>query len=243
VGQVANLSHLAATGLTYLPWSLLMSRLLFALLLMAMGVPLLPAQPGDKIVLFNGKDLDGWVVEGAGEHKDKDQVKKVWNVRDGLLVCEGKGYGFLRYGKKEFSDFLFHLEYRMAKKCNSGIGIRTVPFDPKNSMATRPSYACYEIQLLDDAGKPPTKHSTGSLYRYVAPASNPVKPAGEWNTLEIQCVGPHIQLTLNDQKIIDVDQSTIDEIKKNPLKGYVCLQNHGGTIEFRNLYVRELPSK
>src|SRR5262249_14507327 len=108
-------------------------------------------------------------------------------------------------------DFAFHVEYRMTKPlkgtCNSGIGIRTVPFDPKRSKATRPSYAAYEIQLLDDAGKPPNKHGSGSLYRYVAPSANPVKPAPEWNTVDVECVGPRIRIWINGQKVIDADQS------------------------------------
>jgi 3-keto-disaccharide hydrolase len=128
----------------------------------------------------------------------------------------------------------------MTPKCNSGIGIRTIPFDPKKNPATRPSYAAYEVQLLDDAGKPPNNKSSGSLYRYVAPSANPVKPAPEWNEIDIECVGPRIKITINGQKIIDVDQSKIDEIKNKPLKGYVCLQNHGGRIEFRNVRIREL---
>lgn len=199
------------------------------------------AQPFDGIELFNGKDLDGWVVEGVKEFKDKEgKVTPVWSVREGFLVCEGKGLGFLRYGKKEFGDFALHLEYRMAPKCNSGIGIRTIPFDPKKSVASRPSYASYEIQLLDDAGKPPTKHSTGSLYRYVAPRANPVKPAPQWNAVDIECVGPRIRIHINGEQIIDVDQTTIAEIKNKPLKGYICLQNHGGHIEFRNLRIREI---
>jgi hypothetical protein len=196
-----------------------------------------------KISLFNGKDLDGWVAEGAKDYKDGDKLKQVWSVKDALLECDGKGFGFLRYAKQEFADFHFHLEYRMAPKCNSGVGIRTVPFDPKKSTATRPSYACYEIQLIDDFGKPPTKLSNASLYRYVAPASNPQKMAGEWNTLDIECAGPKIRIQLNGEKIIDFDQSTDEKLKKNPLKGYVCVQNHGGKIAFRNLWVREIKVK
>src|SRR5262249_869335 len=159
----------------------------------------------------NSKDLTGWVVEGVAEYKDGDQVKPVWQVRDGLLHCDGKGFGFLRYAEREFADFRLHLEFRMAPKCNSGIGIRTVPSAPKKTPATRPSYASYEIQLIDDAGKPPTKPSSGSLYRYVAPKSNPFKPAGQWNALVIECIGPHIRLTANGEEIINVDQTTIKE--------------------------------
>jgi hypothetical protein len=113
-------------------------------------------------------------------------------------------------------------------------------FDPKKSKDTRPSFYSYEIQILDDAGKPATKHSTGSLYRYVAPKVNSVRPAGEWNAMDIECIGPHLRITLNGEEIIKVDQRTIDEIKNKPLKGYVCLQNHGKKIEFRNLRIREI---
>jgi hypothetical protein len=201
------------------------------------------APRGKPLELFNGKDLEGWVAEGVKEYKDGDAVRPVWSVRDGVLFCDGKGFGFLRYARREFSDFTLHVEYRMVKKgaaCNSGIGIRTVPFDPKRSTATRPSYACYEIQLLNDSGKPPTAHSSGSLYRYVAPSSNPVKPAPAWNVLDVECVGPCIRVTMNGVKVIDVDQTTIARVKNNPLKGYVCLQNHGGKIEFRNIRIQEL---
>lgn len=195
----------------------------------------------DDVVLFNGKDLENWTAEGAKDFKNAEgKVIQVWTVRDGLLHCEGKGFGFLRYNKQEWSDFAFHVEYKMAAKCNSGIGIRTRDFDPKKSRDTRPSFYSYEIQLFDDGDKPPTVHSTGSLYRYVAPKVSAAKPPGEWNTMDIECRGPHIKVTLNEKLLIDVDQTTIEALKNKPLKGYVCLQNHGGTIDFRNVRIRDL---
>ena len=191
--------------------------------------------------LFNGKDLDGWVAEGRADYKDETgRLRPVWSVQDGLLTCAGNGYGFLRYDKRVFSDFALHVEYRMAPRCNSGIGIRTLPFDPKLSQETRPSYYGYEIQLLDDFGKPPDKHSSGSLYRYVAPRINAVKPALQWNAVDVECVGPRIRIQINGEEVINVDQRTVPEIKSKPLRGYVCLQNHGGNIEFRNLRIREI---
>src|SRR4051794_31319063 len=88
------------------------------------------AQGDNALPLFNGKDLDGWVVEGKGDFKDKTgKTLPVWSVKDGKLFCDGNGYGFLRYNKKEFADFALHVEYRMIQpkgSCNSGIGIRTV---------------------------------------------------------------------------------------------------------------------
>ena len=211
--------------------------------------PILLAQTNDAIELFNGKDLSGWVIEGPTEFDNKGNKEPIWVADNGMITCRvnnRKSYGFLRYDKKQFADFVFSLEYRLSEKeipkqspCNSGIGIRTGVYDPKKSDSP-PSRAGYEIQLLDDAMKNPDKHSTGSLYRYIAPSVKAVKPAPEWNKIEIECKGARIKVTLNGEKIIDVDQTTVEEIKNKPLKGYVCVQNHGGKVDFRNLRVKEL---
>lgn len=207
-----------------------------------------PIPTGNPTPLFNGKDLDGWTVEGKGEYVDKSSGKTlpIWSVKDGNLYCDGNGYGFLRYNKQEFGDFGLTVDYRMIspkKTCNSGIGIRTVPYDPKRGTETRPAGASYEIQLLDDAGTPPSKGGNASLYQHVAPKVNAAKPSPEWNTLEITCVGPQIKIRLNGELVIDYDQTTNDKTKDKPLKGYICLQNHGGKLEFRNLRVQELKAK
>ena len=211
--------------------------------------PILLAQTNDAIELFNGKDLSGWVIEGPTEFDNKGNKEPIWVADNGMITCRvnnRKSYGFLRYDKKQFADFVFSLEYRLSEKempkqspCNSGIGIRTGVYDPKKSDSP-PSRAGYEIQLLDDAMKNPDKHSTGSLYRYIAPSVKAVKPAPEWNKIEIECKGARIKVTLNGEKIIDVDQTTVEEIKNKPLKGYVCVQNHCGKVDFRNLRVKEL---
>ncbi len=197
------------------------------------------ASHSDEVQLFNGKDLDGWVAEGVKEFVQDGRTLPVWSVKDGHLVCTGKGFGFLRYDRRTFADFVFHVEFRMARGCNSGLGIRTRSFDPARSRATRPSFYSYEIQLFDDAGKPPSVHSSGSLYRYVAPRKNAILPAGEWNSMDVECDGLRIKVTLNGELIIDLDQSMVPELRQKPLAGYLCLQNHGGNIEFRSVRVVE----
>ena len=159
-------------------------------------------------------------------------------IANGHLVCRGKGFGFLRYDRGTFADFVFHVEFLMAPGCNSGLGIRTRSFDPARSQATRPSFHGYEIQLFDDAGKPPTVHSSGSLYRYVAPRKKAILPAGQWNSIDIKCAGPRIKVTLNGEPIVDLDQQIRETLRQKPLSGYVSLQNHGGNIEFREVRVK-----
>ena len=213
-----------------------------AMVMVLLVVSVLVASPAlaREISLFDGKTLDGWVAEGASTYTLEGKTLPVWTASDGTILCSGKGFGFLRYDRKEFADFTYHVEFRMAPKCNSGLGVRTTVFDPKQSRATRPSFHSYEIQLIDDAGKAPDVHSSGSLYRYVAPSESALNPAGEWNTIEVTCDGPRIKVVLNGKSVVDVDQTSIPAIKDKPRKGYVCLQNHGGTIAFRNIKVVEI---
>lgn len=194
------------------------------------------AMPAD--LLQNG--LDGWTVDGAREVQDGDQRVAVWTYADGVVTCFGKGFGFLRY-QKELADFRLALEYRFPKKGNSGIGIRTGTFT--GAASTRPSFAAYEVQLLSDAGTPPSPGACASLYRYVAPRVNASRPVGEWNSMVIECRGPRVRIIHNDVDVMDFDQTTKPETAAKPLRGNVCLQNHGSRVEFRKILLTELADR
>ena len=197
--------------------------------------------------LFNGRDLDGWVIESHADSEVHPDGRPVWSVKNGEIECDGLGFGFLRYAREPFADVTLRMEFRLGKPangepCNAGIGLRTGAFDRRRSRATRPSLRGYELQLLDDAGSPPSTHSSGSLYRYVAPRENAIRPAGEWNDLEVTLVGPRIRVVLNGRSIQDVDQGSVPQIRSKPLSGFFSLQNHGGPARFRNLRVRREPA-
>jgi hypothetical protein len=187
--------------------------------------------------IFNGRDLSGWTVDGRADYRDGQVRQPVWTVAEKEIRCAGRGFGFLRY-ERELSDFALRLEYRLAAKGNSGVGLRGPVFT--GPPATRPSLAGYEIQLLDDAGRPPSDRSTGSLYRYLAPSENPARAAGEWNELEVECRGPRIRVTLNGRVVQDMDQSRHEALAQKPLRGFVSLQNHGSPAAFRAVELREL---
>ncbi len=197
-------------------------------------VPLLLVRisDADEVTLFNAKDLDGWVAEGVEDFTKDGRTVPVWSVKDGHLVCTGKGFGFLRYDRRTFADFVLHVEFRMTPGCNSGIGIRTRPFEPARSRATRPSFYAYEIQLFDDAGKPPSVHSSGSLYRYVAPRKNAILPAGQWNSADIECVGSHIKVTLNSEVIVEVDQATVEALRQSRCVATFVFRTMAGQSSF-----------
>ena len=223
------------------------------LVLLAMLLnPASTARAGEFRDLFDGKSLDGWVVEGPA--KDKTG-RAMWSVRDGRIACLGEGFGFLRYDRQEFSDFTLRVEYRFnpapgsKAQGNSGLGIRTRRFDPARSRETRASYAAFEVQLLDDAGSPPSAHGTGSLYRYKSPTANPARTAPEWNTIEVACAGRRLTVRLNGQTVLEADQSELPDVKSKPsaapapkdkpLRGYVAIQSHSGLVEFRKVQIRE----
>jgi len=181
--------------------------------------------------LCNGRDLTGWVLVGQGE----------WNARDGEIVCAGKGGGWLRTARV-YQNFVLRLEYNIAPRGNSGIFVRA----PEQG---RSSQLGFEVQILDDAGKPPNNRSTGSLYEVAAPSKNRSRPAGEWNQVEILCHGTRVAVTLNGEKIVDIqtDDPALnarldDDHKANRrhTRGYIGLQDHGAPIRFRNIRLRTL---
>jgi hypothetical protein len=211
-----------------------------------------PARDEEFRDLFDGKSLDGWAVEGPAQDKTG---RMMWSVSDRRIACLGEAFGFLRYDRQEFSDFTLRVEYRFIpnperkQAANSGLGIRTGRFDPAHSRETRPSYAAFEVQLLDDAGSPPSAHGTGSLYRYKSPTANAARPAPEWNMIEVTCAGPMITVRLNGRTVLEADQSDLADVKTKPAtapapkdkprKGYVALQSHSGRVEFRKVQIRE----
>jgi hypothetical protein len=71
------------------------------------------------------------------------------------------------------------------------------------------------------------------------------KPVGEWNTFYIKMVGEKVTIKLNDQLV--VDNVTLENYweKDKPVypSGSIELQNHGNTLYFRNIFIRELPQK
>jgi hypothetical protein len=219
-----------------------MSRraLILSLLLIAFAPALAdePKGPAGFLPLFNGKDLNGWrVLDGKPE---------VWKVENGLLVVDGKNGGWLMT-EKEYANFELRLEFKMPEKGNSGVGLRS-PFEK----GKRPSQDGIEIQLLDDVwhkanykGLKPTQ-LTGSIYGVVPPSKDALKPVGEWNQMTIVAQGRHISVELNGTKIVDANLDNYkDRVKEHPgllrEKGYLGLQSHDGRVEFRNLYVKELP--
>jgi len=181
--------------------------------------------------LFNGKDLSGWTVMGNN--------KEAFSAKDGVLECNGKGGYWLR-SEKAYENFLLNLEFKISKRGNSGIFIRS-------AIEGNPAFSGMEIQILDDNGRSPNTHSTGCIYAAVPPKKNMSKPAGEWNHILIGCVGRNVFMVMNGEGIVDVDLDEHDKpleghppLSSRLRRGHIGLQDHGSPVSFRNIRIKEL---
>jgi len=173
-------------------------------------------KPGHPVELFNGRDLTGW-------HSRLPNRETGWRVENGVLKNNAPAPDLV--SDATFWNFALHVEYKVAEHSNSGIGLR----------------GRYEVQILDDAGKPPSLHGNGALYSRILPSMNASRPAGEWQSFDIRLVGRQVTVVLNDHKIID--KQTIEgltAIASDPHEGKpgpFILQGDHGPVEFRKIVV------
>jgi hypothetical protein len=88
---------------------------------------------------------------------------------------------------------------------------------------------------------------------YTAPDAKP-KPVGEWNSSKIIANGNHVEYWLNATKVVEYEIGSEDWKKRKTTskwneaigygaakKGHICLQDHGGEVWFKNIYIAKLP--
>ena len=174
---------------------------------------------GTPVELFNHKDLSGW-------HGLIPNLPLGWTMKDGAMANVA-GANNLE-SDRSFWNFKLHVEYRVGKGSNSGIGLR----------------GRYEVQILEDYGQPPNKHTNGALYSRVAPSVNASKPADEWQAFDIRLVGRTVTVVLNDRKIIDRQEiEGLTAIAGNADEGQpgpIILQGDHGPVEFRSIVLTPL---
>jgi hypothetical protein len=193
------------------------------------------AQDGWIDILRNaGPELKGW-VRGPIPPTGKLDAKTQWSIDPvtGYLVCDGKGgHDWLRYDK-ELSDFEFHVEFRYTavpgkSGYNSGIYVRN----------SSDAEIWHQAQIGDASGGYLFGESMTDGKKKFFSFNNqvkgkPVKPAGEWNTVEFRCQGKDVTLTINGVKTCDWHDCQV-------ASGYVGVEAEGYRIEFRNVKVKPL---
>jgi hypothetical protein len=182
------------------------------------------------IVMFDGKDLDGWKINERPES---------WSVKDGAIVANGdRSHLFYVGDGKPFKNFEFQGEVQTRKNSNAGIYFHT-KYQPEGW----PKYG-FEAQVNNTYTKDPIK--TGSLYQVVNVTEAPA-PDDVWFPYNIKVEGKHIVVTVNGKKVVDYTEPEGKEAGKDFTRvvdeGTFALQAHdpGSTVMFRNLKVRRLP--
>jgi 3-keto-disaccharide hydrolase len=206
-------------------------------LLISSSTALPQSDPGSSAAwrtLFDGKSLDGWEHIGPGK----------MDLVDGVIRTEG-GMGLLWYTKEKFGDCVIRVVYKTSSKhSNSGVYVR-IADKPKDVWF--PVHHGYEVQI-EDAGD--EYHGTGAIYSLSKSIARPVKPHGEWNTMEITLRGQQILVSLNGGQVNDFDSekaSVPDRVKDyepergpRPASGYIGLQNHDDVSGSSPVYFKEV---
>jgi hypothetical protein len=202
------------------------------------------------VKLFDGKTTNGWHTYG------KSTIGNGWKAENGTLHLDPKAKqndGGDLVTDKEYSNFHLKLEWKVAPKSNSGI-LLFVKEDPAKYHQTYSTGL--EMQVLDNEGHPDgkiTKHRAGDLYDLVKSSSEPVKPVGQWNKVDVISNNGKLEFLLNGVKIVTTN--LWDENWKNLIagskfakwenfgtfkSGKIALQDHGDEVWYRNISIKEL---
>ncbi len=203
------------------------------------------AVPKGFTALFNGKDLTGWKglvgnPKTRAEMSKQDLAKKQeaadasmrehWKVEGGALVFDGKGQSLCT--AKDFADFELYVDWKIKEKGDSGIYLRGTP----------------QVQIWDPNVGDRNAVGSGGLFNNKKHPSKPLvcadKPIGEWNTFRIRMVEEEVTIWLNDVLVVDstVLENYWERDKPIYRTGQIELQNHGNTLYFRNVFIKELGS-
>lgn len=204
--------------------------------------------PKGYTALFNGKDLTNW--QGLVDVKRRsmltpdalrqeqaaanDKMRAHWTVKDGVLMYDGLGDSLQT--ARDYGNFELWVDWKIQPKGDSGIYLRGNP----------------QVQIWDENGPGSRDASgkymgSGGLYNNkfhpkdpLVPADN---PAGEWNTFWIRMVGDKVTVKLNGKLV--VDNTPLENYwfpgQPLPTRGPIELQHHHSPLQFRNIFLRELP--
>jgi hypothetical protein len=209
------------------------------------------AAPSDAIALFDGKNLDQWVM--ADDHSPAR-----WHVEHGEMVVD-KTVGNIET-KRLFKNYQLHLEYKIPANItgegqargNSGVFLAS----------TGPGDEGYEVQILDSfENKTYVNGQAASIYKQSPPLVNASGKPGQWQSYDVVWTAPvfHADGTLETPAYVTVFHNGVlvqnhfslsgetlyigKPVYKKYDRAAIKLQSHhdpSAPISFRNIWARDL---
>jgi 3-keto-disaccharide hydrolase len=201
-------------------------------------------------------DHEDWTVAGDAELDTGKPRKLIAKPGQGVLISSLEGQVDFRNltSRQWFKDLEVHVEFLIPKGSNAGVKLQGL----------------YEIQIRDSHDvKIPNASDCGGVYpraelepsyhtidQGVPPRTNAAKPAGEWQSLDIQFQAPRfdvdgkktanahfLKVVLNGQTIhedIELKWPTGHAWRNKPEvpRGPLFLQGDHGPVAYRNVRVR-----
>ena len=192
----------------------------------------------EKVILFNGENLDSFVIMGTDKTPE-------WRIENGAMTVTS---GHI-VSKEKFGDSHIHVEFNLPympeaegqMRANSGVYVQGI----------------YEVQILDSYGKEePRYDDCGGIYSQVPPLTNACAAPGEWQTYDIilktaklDADGSIVEAAkitvIHNGKVIH-NNYTLPDMTPGGLyktvveRGPLLLQDHGCPVSFRNVWVQPL---
>lgn len=199
--------------------------------------------PKGAIVLFDGTSLDAW------QKRDGQDKPAAWTLVDGAMETK-KGEGDIVTKEKFAGQFTLHVEFR-------------VPYEPGGKGQGRGNSGVYvqgryEVQVLDSYGLKSGKNDCAAIYDIHQPKENVCKAPSVWQSYDIAFTAPtfdkagkktepvHMTVTHNGVKVhddakVESDNTTAGMGGDPKTPGPIMLQDHGHTVQYRNIWL--LPAK
>ena len=201
-----------------------MNKYYLIIVVIFMAISCGETKKSEIISLFNGENLDGWIIYGTEK----------WYVEDNELVCESgpdKQYGYLGT-EKNFDDFILSLQFKQENNGNSGVFFRSTVDGTK--------VEGWQVEVA-----PPGLHSGGIYESYgrgwlIKPDSSKdsIVKMGDWNDMKIKVIGNDVTTWINNTEMIKIKDSIIGKGI-----GGVALQIHDGggiKVRWKNLKIQKL---